>query len=272
MPQPSDFRIQDWLKGLQARGRNSFSLSEVQSNLTNYSVAAVKLALNRLSKKGTIVSIHKGFYIFIPPQYASRGILPPPMFLDHLMKHLERPYYVALLSAAAFHGAAHQQPQEYFVVTNFPVLRPTRRRSLKINYTSIKSFPGQLIEKRKTEAGYMNISSLGLTAADLVQYEKRIGGMNRASTVLKELAETMQASDITSSLVAHSHTTVLQRLGYLLEFECSAKELSDVLYAQITHRHPKIFRIPLQTSSPTKGFSSLNRWKVIVNISIEIDE
>lgn len=34
------------------------------------------------------------------------------------MKFLGQPYYVGLLSAAALHGAAHHQPQEFQVVTN----------------------------------------------------------------------------------------------------------------------------------------------------------
>ena len=44
------------------------------------------------------------------------------------MKELDRPYYLALLNAAAYHGASHQQPQEFFVVTGFPVLRPMQKR------------------------------------------------------------------------------------------------------------------------------------------------
>jgi hypothetical protein len=36
------------------------------------------------------------------------GIVPPEFYIDDLMKHLTRPYYVSLLNAAAFYGAAHQ--------------------------------------------------------------------------------------------------------------------------------------------------------------------
>ena len=32
------------------------------------------------------------------------------------MAHLSQPYYVALLSAAAYHGAAHQKPQVFQVM------------------------------------------------------------------------------------------------------------------------------------------------------------
>src|SRR5690606_8415197 len=97
--------------------------------------------------------------------------------------------------AAAFHGASHQKPQEYFVMTNFPVLRPTQKKGLKVNYISIKEIPEVLIEKRKTEAGYLNLSNAVLTAGDLIQFERRVGGLNRAATVLNELAEVIDPSD-----------------------------------------------------------------------------
>ena len=34
-----------------------------------------------------------------------------------MMAHLHRGYYVALLTAAAMHGAAHQAPQSFQVIT-----------------------------------------------------------------------------------------------------------------------------------------------------------
>src|SRR5690606_34577281 len=105
----------------------SFSLEEVRSSFPENSEAAIKLKLNRLSNKGKVISVHKGYYLIITPQYASLGILPPSLFIDDLMKFIEKPYYVGLLNAAAFYGAAHQQPQEYFVLTTFPVLRPTKK-------------------------------------------------------------------------------------------------------------------------------------------------
>lgn len=86
----------------------------------------------------------------MPPQYASKGILPAAMFIDGLMKSLDRKYYVALLNAAALHGASHQQPQEYFIVTSYPVLRTTNRKGLKINYISTRQLPHDtLTEKEK---------------------------------------------------------------------------------------------------------------------------
>ena len=220
----------------------------------------------------SIVSLYKGYYLLVPPQYAFKGILPPTLYLDAFMKYLQRPYYVALLNAAAFHGASHQQPQEYFVMTNFPVLRPTQKKGLKINYISIREIPESLIEKRKTEAGYLNISNAALTACDLVQFEKRVGGLNRASTVLNELGEVIKSTDFTPAVLQHVQVTALQRLGYLLENACFHTELADALFEAMKREKLNLFRIPLKSARETKGFSSDNRWKVIVNTEIDIDE
>ena len=127
-------KLSDWANSLLAKGKNAFSLTEVKKEFPNLSDIAIKRSLNRLSVKGNIVSILKGYYLIIPPQYASRGILPPALFIDGLMKFLERPYYVGLLNAASFYGAAHQQPQEFYVFTVLPALLTTKRKGIKINY------------------------------------------------------------------------------------------------------------------------------------------
>lgn len=90
------------------------------------------------------------------------------------MKFLVRPYYIGLLNAAAFYEATNQQPHEYFVFTNFPALRPTSKKGIKINYISKKEVPALFLEKRKTETGFINISNPALTAIDVVQFDKRI--------------------------------------------------------------------------------------------------
>lgn len=265
-------QIANWSDTLLAKGRYSFALSELKDKNPALSDLAIKFALSRLTDKGKLLSIFKGYYLIISPQYASKGVLPPPLYLDAFMRHLQRPYYVSLLNAAAFHGASHQQPQEYFVITGFPVLRPTQKKGLKINYVSVKDIPQELIEKRKTEAGYLNISNPALTACDLIQYEKRVGGMNRAATVLNELAEAIKPTDFSSTLLKYAHATSLQRLGYLLEIVCLNQELADALFQAMKKEKLRFFRIPLKPSKGTKGCSSDNRWKVIVNIEIEIDE
>lgn len=272
MDKQSEISIQSWVENLQSQGKYSFSLMLLQAQLTSLSDKAIKSALNRLSKKKLIASIHKGFYVIVTPQYKTKGILPPSLYLDVLMKELHRPYYVALLNAAAYHGASHQQPQEFFVVTTFPVLRPTLKKGLKVNYISKKELPEKLIETKNTEAGYLKISNPILTATDLIQFEKRVGGMNRVATVLYELADAIMPQDFNEHLLQNIPTTVLQRLGYLLDKVLDNQPLANALYDVLKQSNATLFRIALKPSVDAKGFSADDKWKVIVNTQIEIDE
>ncbi|WP_127131777.1 type IV toxin-antitoxin system AbiEi family antitoxin domain-containing protein [Pseudoflavitalea rhizosphaerae] len=264
--------IEDWTNDLLAQGKYAFALQELRSTFPGQSEAANKSALKRLVDKEQIISIHKGYYLIIPPQYRSKGILPPTLFLDAFMKELDRPYYLALLNAAAYHGASHQQPQEFFVVTGFPVLRPMQKKGLKLNYISKKEIPATLLDTRKTEAGYLKISNPALTATDLIQYAKRVGGINRVATVLAELAESIKSDAFDANLLQHVPVTALQRLGYLLDKIFDNQRLANTLYKALQNNSAPLFRIPLKASAPAKGFASDERWKVIVNTTIELDE
>ena len=263
--------IEKWVEYQLSLGKYGFSLGTLREEFPERSATALKFSLKRLSDKKKILSIYKGYYLIIPPQYAGKGILPPVLFVDDLMDYLQRPYYLGLLTAAAFHGAAHQRPQETFVMTVLPPLRTTMKKGIRIHYISIRRIPEELLEKRKTETGYINISNPALTATDLIQFEKRAGGLMRVTTVLDELAETLAPASFNRTLLRHAPVKTLQRLGYLLEFICQKKELADTLFKEMMELNLRLYRTPLKASGKTKGFSSRNRWKVIVNTEIETD-
>lgn len=132
--------------------------------------------------------------------------------------------------------------------------------------------PTTLLDKRKTETGFLVISSPELTAADLIQFDKRIGGLNRAATVLSELVEAIDPEKFNTDFFAAIQDTTVQRLGYLLDKVIKQHSIADHLYEKSQKEGVKFYRIPLKTASPTKGFSSDEKWKVIINAEIEIDE
>jgi hypothetical protein len=59
----------------------------------------------------------------------------------------------------------------------------------------------KFLEKRKTPSGYVKVSSPELTALDLLQFERHIGGLNRAATVIDELSESIKAENFTEDLI-----------------------------------------------------------------------
>ena len=266
-------RLGYWVEECLSNGKMAFSLTELKMNFSEDSEISLRRQLDRLSVKGKVVSILKGYYIIIPPQYASKGILPPTMFIDGLMKYLKRNYYVGLLNAAALYGASHQQPQEYFLVTEYPVLRTTKKKGIKINYISVRQLPPDTFtEKKKTDVGYITVSKSILTAIDLVKYEKRVGGLNRASTVISELVETINKKDITMELINYTTLSTIQRFGYILEEILGEIELADKLFTRCKKEKKKFYLIPLKASGNMDKSQLINeKWKLRINTEIEID-
>jgi predicted transcriptional regulator of viral defense system len=265
-------KLESWVTGLLSRGKTGFSLSQLKEHFEDRSDIAIKRSLDRLSKKGLIISIHRGYYIIISPQYASRGMLPPALFIDGLMMYLKRPYYVGLLSAAALHGAAHQQPQEFYVVTTPPALRPTRKETIKINYLTKQSIPEHFIEKKKTESGYINISSAELTALDLLYYKNRVGGLNKIGTILVELVEEFKKERLNNEFVKMNTAASIQRLGFMIETITEKRAFADCIFDTAQKATIPFNRIPLDSDQPSIGFSSMNRWNVVLNTEIDLDQ
>ena len=269
----SSYKIKDYVLDLQKRGILTFTLNEVRERFQSFSEVAIKSALRRISRGGAVIPVRKGYYTIIPVGYALRGVLPPELYIDDLMKRLHRPYYVGLLNAAAYHGAAHQQPQAFSVITAPPALRDTVKKGIHINYiTTRRNIPQAWLNPFRTESGDIQVSSPELTAADLVGYQREIGGLSRASTILCELAETLDFKRLDGAFFDFVPGSTVQRLGYLLESVLGRPKLADTLYAKAQTHKCKFQRIPLKYGKE-KGDSVIDaRWKIIVNEQIEIDD
>jgi len=263
--------ILTWIEQLQSKGKIAFSYDEVINDFPEKSENAIIQSLSRLSQRGRVVPVYKGFYLIVPAEYAAMEILPPILFIDYLMEYIGKPYYIGLLSAAALYGAAHQQAQEFFILTTTKQLA-TQKKGIKINYIIKKQIPTQFVENRKTETGYVKVSSPEMTAFDLVYYNNRIGGISRASTVLNELAESMQPDKIKRELVQSFSVPTIQRLGYILEYALKEEQLADKLWKVSKDLNLHFYRQPISTGKKTAGHKTDPKWRIIINTEIEIDE
>jgi predicted transcriptional regulator of viral defense system len=251
----------------------TFSRQEVVTNFPLLSEQAIRNALNRLATKNSIVSVWKGFYVIVSLKYALRKMLPPELYIDDLMKFLNRPYYVGLLNAAAFYGAAHQQPQQFSVLSILPALRDTTKKDIRINFVvTRKDIPRGWLKPFKTETGSVQVSSPELTAADLITYQKEVGGLNRAATVLGELAESLNFAKLSNDFFEYVPNSTIQRLGYLLEYPLEKKNLANTLYEKAQTFNCKFQQIPLKYCNKTENCEVDTKWKIIINEQIEIDE
>ena len=256
--------IPAYVDQLQSRGRYSFLKSEAQSVLHLTDSALVK-ALWRLEQRNRIRTIKRGFYIIVPLEYASTGILPPEWFIADLMKYMEQPYYVGLLSAAALHGAAHQQPQEFHVVL------PSHQRDIRVHALQLRFFKKSgmgisPVQESKTPTGFIKVSNPAVTAMDLVAYASRVGGLDRVLTILQELSEKITPHMLVEAAKKETQLSHIQRLGWLFE-KAGQQQLAKELAEWLMLKNPK--RTPLDPASPRAGFPRNEKWNVVLNADVE---
>lgn len=254
---------------LRADGKYSFTIDVLRERFS-LSDEAFKKSLQRLKRQNAVAMVRKEFYVIVPPEYRAKGIIPTSLFVNDLMKFLNRDYYVGLLNAAALHGAAHQQPQSFSIITEGVPLRKIHNSKVNINFSIKKTWNKKDIVKNKVDTGYMNISSPELTALDLVNYYDEVGGFNRVATVLAELSESIHDNKLVESAKHYDQVVVVQRLGYLLEFVLEEKELSNSLYNYLDSIafYPTLIRP--QRKRP-ESMATRNRWKIVTNIEVEAE-
>ena len=208
--------LSGYVSRLLAAGRTVFTAEEAEQAL-GVERGAFLDAAERLQRREALLTPRQGFYVIVPPQYASWGAPPPAWYLDALMRHEGQTYYVGLLKAAEFHGATHQAVMEFQVISakRLPAIRAGR--SLLVFYFR-KDVEAVMagVEGRKTDTGTMKISSPALTALDLLRYPQASGGIDNVATVLSDLALKIDPTQLTA-LSALVERPVVQRLGHLLE-------------------------------------------------------
>ena len=229
--------------------------------------SAARLSLSRLARKGLIASPARGFYVILPPEYRRLGCLPADQVISALMAHSNRPYYAALLSAAQYHGAAHHRPQTFQVALS-GYRRPISCGAVKVSFMTRKRLAEVPVQSFNTPRGTIQVSSVEATAVDLVGYEKRIGGLDLAATVLAELAERIEPE----LLVMAARTAPIpwgQRLGYLLEL-VGAGDKASPLKAHV--RKCARDTAPLVPAGPDDGPSARAAdWRLLINAAVEAE-
>ncbi len=254
-----------YLDNLAASSRYTFTTPDARSSL-GISASALKVALNRLARQKLIVSPAKGFYVIVPPEYRSLGCLPADQFIPTLMKSLRLPYYAGLLTAAQYHGAAHQRPQEFQVLLDRS-RRPIECGRVRVRFIVRKNLCNVPVQSFNTPRGTVQVSTPAATALDLVGYHHHAGGLSQVATVLSELAERIDPKALAAAAAA-APVPWAQRLGYLLE-RAGVGERAGALKEFVRARaHESTLLLPKKP----RGRATRNEdWKLLVNTEVEID-
>lgn len=257
--------LKQLIKSMLADGKYFFTRDEACAVL-GITHEQFRAQAYRLAKNLQLRRLVRNFFMIIPTEYHHLGGLPPHWIIDTLMRHLNQNYYVGLLSAAALHGAAHQQPMVFQIITD----KLTRSITLERGTIEFHVSRHCLIAEKKQitlPTGYTLIATIEQTMIDLVRFPLACGGLNNVATVLNELAQTCNATHFEHILTLNLPITVLQRLGYILEF-LKHGHLAQLVHIALTGSHMQI--IPLIPSAPHDGQTN-HRFKIIINEPLEID-
>ncbi|MCE7054404.1 type IV toxin-antitoxin system AbiEi family antitoxin [Algoriphagus sp. AGSA1] len=260
-------RAREYIKHLLSIENYSFSLEEI-SNQSDSTDTSLKFELARLVEKKEITNLRKGFYLIIPPRYSKQGYIPIQLYIHKLFQSLNRNYYLGFYSAARFHGASHQQIHRDYVMIEKPKLNEIKKNGFDIKFITASQWPAKNILEKKSDAGYFNISSPALTAADLIHHQTKLGGLNRMLAILEELAEEITNKDLNDLLTWYPHRSTIQRLAFILDEQQTGIDLSAISNYLKTAPY---FPVLLSPKKNQKAGSVDNRWKVDVNIKLESD-
>lgn len=250
----------DWLDALPAKGRLVFELKEAVANAKGKESVA-RVALARAVKDKRIVRIGNGLYAYVAPEFRPLGAPPFEWVLRFIFEKLSRPYYLCLLSAAAFHGASHQQPMTIYVMT------PRQMKSFqygphRVRYLCRKVWPSdKFLEEKSAPTGKFRISNPWLTLLDLVRYPEYSGGLDNVATIIREMDFSESLPDLNAMESLAVETAVLQRLGWLLQ---AFGQPSQADWVERILRKRKRFPVLLEPGTNRKGKTD-DRFRVIVN-------
>lgn len=257
----------DVIDALLARGRTSVTTEEA-AQLFNVPATQVRMRMQPLLRDGRVFSPARGLWVVIPPEYRSWRVVPGLLFIDAMMAHLSRDYYVGWLSAAELYGAAHQRPQ----VLQVAVDRHLPDRDIErvhLRFADRRHLAELPRVRRSVATGQVWVSAPEVTALDLAADQVRSGGVSNVATLLIELTEDGQLdADRLAEAAEHFALAAVRRLGFLLE-RIDQRDLAEALHS-ITEARRAFPRDLLAPGSAACGEVD-RRWRIRVNSEIEPD-
>jgi len=258
--------VEKWVDDRQARGRYTFLRADAVAG-SGLSAEAVKKALQRLARRGRVLKVKDYFYVIVPLEYQAASGPPASWFIHDLMAAMQLPYYVGLLTAAAQHGASHQQPQEFQVITDKSV-RPLTVGRTRIRFFASKYAASAAVASIKTPTGIMRVATPETTAVDLVRFVKAAGYMDNVATILAELSPSLDPKKLVAAVRLVNDVPNAKRLGYLLD-HVRARRLSEPIHAWVERQPSR--PVPLRSGRSVKDAPEDRRWHVLVNQPIEVE-
>lgn len=220
---------------------------------------AARVALHAARKAGLLFSPTPSLYVLVPPQYRSWGTVPADWYIDDMMRHLGRSYYLSLLTAAARLGASHQAAQLFQVMVD----AKTRDRDVsgvRLRFYMSRDLAGSPTLRVPGPTGLLTVATAETCILDLAERPSDGGGIPLVLEVVPELSIDVDALIATARRRARA---VVRRCGWILSRTHPHLDLAGLRELARPHiRNPT----PLQSSAGRRG--ELDRdWGVVVNTS-----
>ena len=256
--------LADWLIG---HGCHFVSTTEA-AEILGVDVPSVRASLMRAREAGKIVSVTRGGWVPVPAEHRSAGAPPPSHFVHQLMEHLGHPYYVGFLSAAAIHGASHQAPMVFQVVT------PARLREKRIGRGRLQFIHRTAAAERprlqhNVPTGRIWVATPEVTVFDLTESPYVGAGLSNVATIIGDFLIDSTLDPVELATVGAVYpTAVVQRVGHIVDFMAAEVDVefdTAPLGELVAHSRYR----PLSPSGDAGHRDP--RWHVVANTRIEHD-
>jgi predicted transcriptional regulator of viral defense system len=164
------------------------------------------------------------------------------------------------------HGAAHQAPQVFQVITDRREL--IRNRDLgrvRLRFYASKYVTDDPTTRITVPSGYVIVSSKETTVVDLVSKPRNSGGLSNVATILRELGE-LKGSEL-ARVASRRGRTVVRRVGWLVD------RFGQVDDAEALRQAARLDLGEPALLDPSKGRRGKAdpTWQVRLNTTIEAD-
>lgn len=259
--------IQTFIDDLLAKGKLFFNKGQALAVL-GLSENAFHLQIQRLYEKQRVVLVGHGFYAILPAEHRHYGCIPAHWLIDPYFHHLQKDYYVGLLSAAAFYGATQQQPMVFQVMVDH-MRRPLKLPNDVISFHLQRHMHNAQTQEEQIPTGSVRFSTRSQTIVDLVRFYKQAGYLNNVALIIRDLIEKDILPENLETVLPFVETTVMQRLGYILD-ELSSARLSSCV-RKVLKNERKIVRTLLKPEVPKKTGIYNEKWQIVINDPLEIN-
>jgi hypothetical protein len=239
-------------------GRVAFSLRQLIES-TGLTPIAARSQLHRLGERIARVPSAHSYFVIVTPEHQAPGAPPVEWWLDDYFRWLQRPYYLALQSAASALGSNPQAIQVTQVMTDGP-RKPIEVGRLKITFFTKRRMARTPTQQLPNAYAPTRVSTPAATVFDLVRYAAKIGGIGRAVETLRPLLSNVRPADLRVVIESEDETASAQRLGFVLE-RLGHSKLADVVDNWLPGKRPVTV---LAAGRPAQG-DSANRWRVLDN-------